>query len=979
MRANQGINVGWLNYSDDEVSCFHPAFKAIADEALVRLALSEKYLWEHHPRRAGVQTIPDYVLVEKNTNRWILIVEIKRSRSSVYSERSQVQAKGYAEANQNSFYKARPKYFAVTNLESTLLFAINGINSARQCRVEGMTFESGSFIAAAEKDHKIKLIDDLSQLITFVISGASPTFDFVWLKIAQDFISQASSLEYNPVIDLGASSLPKLVSDYFTGIDGEVAKRQLLLRCLLAEYLKGILVKYQHRRSSGLPLLRPGVMRAASIIDALISIDFSGVFEATSPNIYRDLVKFPQLRAGVETYISTLIEERVDKLAERNDALIFPEILIAEAYPRDTKSAQGKAQTDPELAALLSALTVTSVDSVIFDPGCGDGSLLSAAYDSLRDKGANHGQALSKLKGLDADSVAAKIAALRLALKEPYAVDISDPNHISPGDMFSSVTSFSDVEVVLMNPPFKRYESQDASPVPPPLRKHFCDKIGEIEGSVETNIGQANLYNLYVEFVIKASKKSTILGIILDNRWYHNKSSSKLREILLRECEILAVVSYPHDLYFDGWAIATSIVVLRKRVSTKNHLVHFLRTNDPRAVDFNSVADALHGTGKYPNNWSVNKVDQSALTGESWQSFFSTEIQQDFRSSLSGLDDMFEYSRRGSLAKEGGGIAVYEFPFSRKDYGPQRFAKPLPRSNFQTGKGRDLTSAENLMIRESAESLDQEFRGYAIQNADQPNSYVLQINDVTRDQTLETPIQRTPSAMDGYRGERRRGWDAFLDSAVDEIKNNKSSQSYTNLIEKHVGLKPDVLTKPEIWNVLREPYAGELIIPRKVRVGHRVHINPFAYELTGRQVRLSSNFFSYSNCIALDETSGLDRRVSVELITAFLLSSFGQVQFEMEAYNREGARSIEQHQLRKIKVLDPRKIRLDKRALILSAAAELPYPAPTDCDPRTQPKLILLDKLFAAELAYNNSNLDEDLMLDEVWQLLSEWLEARRP
>ncbi|WP_163007186.1 hypothetical protein, partial [Pseudomonas viridiflava] len=97
-----------------------------------------------------------------------------------------------------------------------------------------MTFESGSFIAAAEQDHKAKLIDDLSQLITFVISGASPTFDFVWLKIAQDFISQASSLEYDPVIDLGASSLPKLVSDYFTGIDGEVAKRQLLLRCLLA-------------------------------------------------------------------------------------------------------------------------------------------------------------------------------------------------------------------------------------------------------------------------------------------------------------------------------------------------------------------------------------------------------------------------------------------------------------------------------------------------------------------------------------------------------------------------------------------------------------------------------------------------------------------------------------------------------------------------------------------------------------------------
>lgn len=74
----------WLNYSDDEVRQFHPAYQTVAEHVLIKMGIATQYHWEHHPVSSGVQVIPDFVLVETATNRWILVVEIKRSRAAVF-------------------------------------------------------------------------------------------------------------------------------------------------------------------------------------------------------------------------------------------------------------------------------------------------------------------------------------------------------------------------------------------------------------------------------------------------------------------------------------------------------------------------------------------------------------------------------------------------------------------------------------------------------------------------------------------------------------------------------------------------------------------------------------------------------------------------------------------------------------------------------------------------------------------------------
>lgn len=973
--------MSWLNYTDDEVTRFHPEFHAVADDVLRSMGKTSGYHWEHHLHAIGGGIIPDFVLVDTKTNRWVLIVEIKRTRSSVYSMRNQIQAKGYAEASRMLYPINRPQYFCVTNFEATLLFALNGTNPPKDCRIKDMDFDSGTFASISTESHKEKFASHLTEIVEYVLTTETPTFESVWPRLARTMVERAAGIQYDSIFDLNRTAMPSIVSNYFTGGNVETAKQGLLLRCLTAEYLRGILARFGHRHASRVPSMQRDVKKVANIIEALRTIDFAGIFEEDAATMYRGLDSNTSVKDGIERYIEDLLLERVNVQAQtRGDAFEFPEVLISEIYPIEIQDRRGKAQTDPDLAFLLAALTIEAPSAVVLDPGCGDGNLLSAAYDVLKAMAASHSDALNNLVGMDADALATKIASLRLVMKEPYVLAPTDPNRIYCGDMFSSPFIFDGVDVVLMNPPFKRYEAQDEAPIPAELRRHYRSSIERLTGKAETDVGQANIYNLYVEYVVKASGAGTVYGIILDNRWYHNEASKSLRTLLLRECELIAIVEYPHNAYFKDWTIATSILVARKRQPRQSHNVQFIRTNDPRRVDFNTISDAVRGNTSFPPDWRVNPVPQSHLDSGSWKESFSKALTNEFRDpSWPNLDALFTYSRSGRLEREGGGIEVYDFPFKRTSYGPKRRAAPAPRGRYVTLKSRDLTSLEEETLCKAAESLPRRFRGYAIKNSDCLNSYKLSKSDVMHDMTLETPMQRSPKMRQTYFSGKRRKWDKWLDKAVAQIKADPGASNYVDLVKHVIGLDNTVLSNEELWSVLREPYAGELVIPRKLRVGHRVHINPFAYDQTGRQVRLSSNFFSYGGCIAVDPATGLDRQTAVELISAFLMSSFGQLQFELEAYNREGARSIEGHQLSRIKIFDPRWIRPANRGKILSAAARLPYPVPTDRPPYAQPELMALDELFADEIVHTTPSLNPAELINEVQQMLFDWLEVRQP
>lgn len=976
--------MSWLTYSDDEVTRFHPEFEDAANEALRRLKLDGELEWVHHIRSSSNSLIPDYVLLRRISRHWVLPWELKRRDDSVFSTRNQVQAKGYAETNQHLYAPTAPRYFAISNLEITILAALNGDRPPRECHLLNGTYESGRFKTTSRAAHREQFINDLMGIIRFVTTEQRPQFDMVWPGVLDTLIAHSDALPASAEIAIREPLTPnwELVRDFFSSSPLVDSARVFFLRCLMAEYLRGVLLKYGHPRAAGVPPVRPDQRAVASTIAALRGVDFNTLFEEFAPDLYR-AIKDARLRDPLINYATSLVapgRRVVDFARERIDAPTLIDSLMPAIYPTQVQDQSGKVQTDPDLAALLARLTIVDPDGAVIDPCCGDGVLMAAAYDYLSDLRGTAQEVLTAVRGVEADAVAARLAEIRLALKQPATLAPAPPITVIRGDLFANTDAVRQSRSVLMNPPFLRYEAQRGRGVPEALRAHYNQSILEIDGQAPvTTRGQANLYNYYVEFVVKSAAPGTRLGIILDNKWYHNNYGSSLRDLLLTQCEIEGIIEYPHWAFFADWSIATSILIVRKVDAVdQDHAVRFVRSKiDPRGVDLRSLAEAFNRGGEWPVDWTCHTQPQGELKAkDSWKQFFSHELENDFRlETWPTLDELFRISRRGSMEKEGGGIAVYEFPFSRTDYGPRRLPKP-DRNGFQTRKDRKLTPEENERLRDLASRIPDEFRGRVLRNSDDPEHYELTREDVIKQQIIEPPTLR-----DDYEifVEGRTGWTDDHERALDAMKAQPALSAYIAEVEKTVNMTEDVLPRDMLWISLREPIAGELVIPRKTRTGHWVHINPAAFDLSGRQVRVSSNFITYTECVATDPATGLTREIAARLIAAFLVSSFGQLQFELEGNNREGCLSIEKHHLEKVRVFDPRWVRPENRQRILDAFARLPYPISTAKLSAEQAEREELDRLIAEEITARFAQFDADELLKEVHAALDEWLIARQP
>lgn len=273
-----------------------------------------------------------------------------------------------------------------------------------------------------------------------------------------------------------------------------------------------------------------------------------------------------------------------------------------------------------------------------------------------------------------------------------------------------------------------------------------------------------------------------------------------------------------------------------------------------------------------------------------------------------------------------------------------------------------------------------------MQNADDASRYELGYTDVTRKQCIEPPSLRTPGARVHFKSNTRSPWTFYHSQALIEMESDRQVGAYLNAVSRIIGLNEHVLPKESLWVDLREPYAGELIIPRKTRGGHKVHVNNFSLEDLDRQVRVSSNFLSFSGCNASSHDNGLNSRQAVQLIAAFLLSSFGQLQFEYQGVNREGLLSMEEESFEKVKIFHPEWIRPERRQSIIDAFSNLPYPVSNSLLSIGQSARNHLDDLFADEIIYwqiqnlsSDEVFDKSLFINEVHDALDSWLIARQP
>ena len=106
-----------------------------------------------------------------------------------------------------------------------------------------------------------------------------------------------------------------------------------------------------------------------------------------------------------------------------------------------------------------------------------------------------------------------------------------------------------------------------------------------------------------------------------------------------------------------------------------------------------------------------------------------------------------------------------------------------------------------------------------------------------------------------------------------------------------------VVWRKIVNNAFNNTFVPKILIPRADRTKHSVYYNPLNHNLT-----LSTNFV-YCNDLQNQNANATDEQ-QYKFITAFLLSSFGQIQFELNANNQEGARKLELFQIKRFKIPD---------------------------------------------------------------------------
>ena len=240
------------------------------------------------------------------------------------------------------------------------------------------------------------------------------------------------------------------------------------------------------------------------------------------------------------------IKEIVNRLSKLNLSIIETDVK-GEAFEYFLKESVsvgndlGEYFTPRHIVKLMVALTDPKFGDKIYDPCCGTGGFLIEAYKNLWSKCKHTKENVEKLQehtiyGRELTGTA-RIAKMNMILAGDGHINIKQMDSLSKPVK-------NEYEIILTNFPFSQetdygtlygFNTKDANPI---FIKHIIDAL--------TNDGIAGVI--------------TFQGVLYDN----NKIYKNIREYLLKNCEILAVIKLHNYVFQPYTGVNTSILIFRK-------------------------------------------------------------------------------------------------------------------------------------------------------------------------------------------------------------------------------------------------------------------------------------------------------------------------------------------------------------------------------------------------------------------------------
>lgn len=535
----------WIKNTDKEVECFHPVCKEALEGALTQLDLYKNYEVQHHRHVGSIEM--DLVVANRETNRILCVIEVKRTIAAVNSTRYQYQAMSYVQSLRDSELESR--YYLLTNLESSCLFKFDSNRPNVYEQIIEPGFSLNHRFAEVSRE---QFVSDLT-------------------KQYADFISIIKNDSGHYLL-----SFKQFADEIHDKLDKDIEWKKALV-ALFYEYIRGSFTKINRKELRTIAQLSN---RVDLICREGLKINFKDIFTlpelaSKQRNVETSRMLLQQLFDLGKTYVDA------DELASVMHKVVSEE-----------HKHEGEVPTDADLATLMLWLVKCfsgelNTDEKMMDPASGSGSLLCAAatvYEHIQP---------SQLIANDINSRLLQLLSLRIGLKFASTVEERNTAHIISKNIADlSATDFEHVKVIVMNPPYLA-----ATGINCVSRKaELYRKIRLLKGcDPTTTSGQMPLEGPFVELVSTFAKEGTVIAAILPSTHLTTKgeASRAIRKMLLDDFGLQLIFNYPQERLFEGVAQNTSIVIGVK--GSQSNSIRYLYSNEiVSEIDASTISEILH-------------------------------------------------------------------------------------------------------------------------------------------------------------------------------------------------------------------------------------------------------------------------------------------------------------------------------------------------------------------------------------------------
>lgn len=240
---------------------------------------------------------------------------------------------------------------------------------------------------------------------------------------------------------------------------------------------------------------------------------------------------------------------------------------------REARHRYGQHYTPATVARLLARFAVRRGSDLVLDPSCGDGRLLDASLQAKLDLSAGRRGTGGQVFGLDRSA-----AAVGLAAKSGARVAAADFFDVEPGARLGALFRLPvEFDAVIGNPPYIRQEVMGRRDK---LRVERClasDARNAPEIFWPAWSRRSDIYVYFFAHSTRFLKDGGRLVFLTASSWLDAEYGRALKEFLLANYRVLAVIESGCESFFGGASINTAVTVVEREAEPAARAANFVR------------------------------------------------------------------------------------------------------------------------------------------------------------------------------------------------------------------------------------------------------------------------------------------------------------------------------------------------------------------------------------------------------------------